>query len=102
MARLLENDGHRSVCITANTRYAARKMYVDIFNKKDSDEIQVMCHYNVLATGFDSPQVDVVIIARPTTSVVAYQQMERRGLRGEIFGGNTGNRCDIDTVKDNI
>ena len=102
MARLLENDGHRSVCITANTRYAARKMYVDIFNKKDNNEIQVMCNYNVLATGFDSPQVDVVIIARPTTSVVAYQQMVGRGLRGEEFGGKKGNKCDIVTVKDNI
>ena len=102
MARLLEKDGHRSVCITANTRYAARKLYVNVFNKKDSNEIQVMCNYNVLATGFDSPQVDVVIIARPTTSVVAYQQMVGRGLRGEEFGGKKGNRCDIVTVRDNI
>ena len=61
-----------------------------------------MCNYNVLATGFDSPQVDVVIIARPTTSVVAYQQMVGRGLRGEEFGGKKGNRCDIVTVRDNI
>ena len=75
---------------------------VDIFNEQDSNEIQVMCNYNVLATGFDSPQIDTVIIARPTTSIVSYQQMIGRGLRGEEFGGKLGNRCDIVTVKDNI
>ena len=102
MARLLEGDDIKSVCITADTRYAARKLYIDSFNDKNSDDVQVMCNYNVLATGFDAPKIDVVIIARPSTSVVAYQQMVGRGLRGEIFGGNKGNRCDIVTVKDNI
>ena len=43
-----------------------------------------------------------MIIARPTGSVVSYQQMVGRGLRGEIFGGNPGNKCDIVTVRDNI
>ena len=102
MARILEGDDIKSVCITADTRYAARKLYIDSFNDKNSDDVQVMCNYNVLATGFDAPKIDVVIIARPSTSVVAYQQMVGRGLRGEIFGGNKGNRCDIVTVKDNI
>jgi len=102
MARILEKEGISSVCITGDTRYAARKLFVDIFNEQDSNEIQVMCNYSVLATGFDSPQIDTVIIARPTTSVVSYQQMIGRGLRGEEFGGKPGNRCDIITVKDNI
>ena len=102
LAQILEKEGISSVCITSDTRYAARKLYVDIFNEKDSNKIQVMCNYNVLATGFDSPQIDTVIIARPTTSVVSYQQMIGRGLRGEEFGGKPGNRCDIVTVRDNI
>ena len=102
MAKLLEKADIKSVCITADTRYAARKLYIDSFNDRDSGDVQVMCNYNVLATGFDAPKIDVVIIARPTTSVVAYQQMVGRGLRGEVFGGNEGNRCDIVTVKDNI
>ena len=102
MAHLLERDGIRSVCITGETRYAARKLLVESFNEKNNNSIQVMCNYNVLSTGFDSPQIDVVIIARPTTSVVAYQQMVGRGLRGEKFCGKVGNHCDIVTVKDNI
>ena len=102
MARILEKENIKSVCITGDTRYAARKLFVDIFNEHNSNEIQVMCNYNVLSTGFDSPQIDTVIIARPTTSIIAYQQMIGRGLRGEKFGGKLGNRCDIVTVKDNI
>ena len=102
MSRILEQNGFSSVCITGNTRYAARKLYVDTFNKTDSNSIQIMCNYNVLSTGFDSPQIDTVIIARPTTSIVSYQQMVGRGLRGEKFGGKPGNRCRIVTVRDNI
>lgn len=102
MSRILEKEGYTSVCITGDTRYAARRLYVDVFNEKDSNEIQIMCNYNVLSTGFDSPQIDTVIIARPTTSVVSYQQMVGRGLRGEKFGGKPGNKCKIITVEDNI
>lgn len=102
MSRIMEKNGFRSVCITGDTRYATRKLYVDTFNETNSNEIQIMCNYNVLSTGFDSPQIDTVIIARPTTSIVAYQQMVGRGLRGEEFGGKLGNHCRIITVKDNI
>ncbi len=103
MSKILENGGFRSACITGTTRYATRRLYVDAFNDKNrSDGIQVLCNYNVLATGFDSPQIDTVVIARPTTSIVSYQQMVGRGLRGEEFGGREGNRCRIITVRDNI
>ena len=103
MSKILENGGFRSACITGTTRYATRRLYVDAFNDKNrSDGIQVLCNYNVLATGFDSPQIDAVVIARPTTSIVSYQQMVGRGLRGEEFGGREGNRCRIITVRDNI
>ena len=102
MSKILENHGFRSACITGTTRYATRRLYVDTFNGKNNSDIQILCNYNVLATGFDSPQIDTVIIARPTTSIVSYQQMVGRGLRGEMFGGKTGNRCRIITVQDNI
>lgn len=101
MSRILEKNEFKSVCITGDTRYAARKLYVDTFNEPNTS-IQIMCNYNVLSTGFDSPQIDTVIIARPTTSIVAYHQMIGRGLRGEEFGGKKGNRCRIITVRDNI
>ena len=101
ISSLLELKKISSVCITGDTRYAIRKLFIERFNAKENT-IQVICNYNVLSTGFDSPKIDVVIIARPTGSVVSYQQMVGRGLRGEAFGGNIGNKCDIVTVRDNI
>lgn len=63
-------------------------------------EVQVLCNYGVLATGFDAPRTDVVFISRPTASVVLYSQMIGRGLRGPAVGGTE--RCKIVDVKDNI
>lgn len=72
----------------------------DLINKFRSQEINVLCNYEVLATGFDAPLVDCVFIARPTASVVLYSQMIGRGLRGPAIGGKTN--CRIVNVRDNI
>ena len=63
-------------------------------------DVQVLCNFGVLATGFDAPRTDVVFISRPTASVVLYSQMIGRGLRGPAVGGTE--RCKIIDVKDNI
>ena len=90
MSRILEKEGYKSVAITADTPKSKRREYIRIFNDEKSKDIQILCNYNVLATGFDSPKVDTIIIARPTTSVVAYQQMVGRGLqRSRGFNGTT-------------
>jgi superfamily II DNA or RNA helicase len=62
--------------------------------------IQVICNFGVLSTGFDAPNTDVVCIARPTTSIVLYSQMIGRGLRGPAIGGTPN--CKLINVKDNI
>jgi len=97
MSRFLEDVGIRSATITGNTRYGTRKSYIEMFREK---EIKVLCNYEVLTTGFDVPSIDTIIIARPTESVIVYQQMIGRGLRGPEFGGTL--TCDIITVEDNI
>jgi DNA repair protein RadD len=63
-------------------------------------EMQVLCNYGVLATGFDAPKTDVLCIARPTKSPVLYSQMIGRGLRGPAVGGSA--KCRIIEVKDNF
>ncbi|MCY2958535.1 MAG: DEAD/DEAH box helicase family protein [Planctomycetota bacterium] len=54
--------------------------------------LRVLFNYGVLATGFDAPGVETVVIARPTTSIVLYAQMVGRGLRGPAVGGTTSCR----------
>ena len=63
-------------------------------------EISVLCNFNILTTGFDSPKVDCVFVARPTFSHVLYNQMIGRGLRGPKNNGTTN--CIIVDISDNI
>jgi DNA repair protein RadD len=41
----------------------------------------VVCNVNVLTEGWDCPELEVVILARPTLSVGFYMQMVGRGMR---------------------
>lgn len=65
-----------------------------------SGELNVLCNFGVLSTGFDAPNTDVVFITRPTASPVLYSQMIGRGLRGPAIGGTP--RCTVIDVQDNI
>lgn len=60
----------------------------------------MLCNYNVLATGFDAPRTDLVLIVRQVKSPVSYMQMVGRGLRGPRNGGTQ--TCTILTVLDNL
>ena len=51
-------------------------------------------------TGFDAPKVDHLLICRPTSSIVLYEQMIGRGLRGKLFGGTE--TCKIVDFSTNI
>lgn len=44
-------------------------------------EVQVAVNNNVLTTGFDYPEIDCIIVLRPTTSTVLWVQMLGRGTR---------------------
>ena len=97
MKEFLNQNGIKSAVITGETKFGSRHRHVRMFKEK---KIRVLCNYNVLTTGFDSPKVDTVIIARPTGSRLMYEQMVGRGLRGPRFNGTPS--CDIITVLDNI
>lgn len=83
--------------IDGNTDSALRKRHIDGFR---SGDVQVICNFGVLSTGFDAPKTDVVFISRPTASIVLYSQMLGRGLRGPAIGGTE--ECKIIDVRDNI
>lgn len=44
-------------------------------------EIRVLTNVNVLTTGFDYPNIDLIVMARPTLSPGLYMQMAGRGMR---------------------
>ncbi|MGB0780855.1 MAG: DEAD/DEAH box helicase, partial [Candidatus Poseidoniaceae archaeon] len=94
---LLTYFGINAAHVDGSTAKHRREYVIEAF--RDGD-IQVLCNYGVLTTGFDAPNTDEVFIARPTNSVVLYSQMIGRGLRGTTIGGTE--RCRISDVKDNI
>ena len=89
---------HTAVYVDGSTPHGYRKDVVDKFRKGD---IQFVFNYGVFSAGFDAPNIDAVVIARPTASVVLYSQMIGRGMRGPVIGG-TSEFLLIDVVDDII
>ena len=96
ISTMLKMKGFPSAHIDGNTGHI-RKSLIDKFK---SNEIQILCNYGVLSTGFDEPKIDVVFMTRPTNSIVLYSQIIGRGLRGPLIGGTEF--CEIYSVVDNI
>jgi len=46
-----------------------------------SQPLKYLCNVNVLTTGFDAPNIDCVVLLRPTMSPGLYYQMVGRGFR---------------------
>ncbi|VEG47494.1 Type III restriction enzyme [Mycolicibacterium chitae] len=97
LSSLLRRRGRSSGCVLGTTRPATRRAIIERFR---NNELSVLCNYGVLTTGFDAPSVRCVVVARPTTSNVLYEQMVGRGMRGPAFGGTE--KCLIIDVEDNI
>lgn len=83
-------EGIRAAAVDGDTHPGTRQTTIDDFR---AGKIRVLCNCQVLTTGFDAPRVTHVVIGRPTTSQVLFEQMIGRGLRGPRFGGT--DRCEI-------
>lgn len=77
----------------------------DLFGTIEEKPLKYVCNVGVLTTGFDAPNVDCVVLLRPTKSLALYQQMVGRGLRTAPdkrdclvldFGGNVDRHGPID------
>ena len=97
LTSVMNSIGRKAASISANTPKATRRMYIEAFKKGD---IEFLFNYGVLTTGFDAPKTEYVVICRPTTSVVLYEQIVGRGLRGPKFGGTE--YCTIIDFADNL
>jgi DNA repair protein RadD len=84
LAMMMNSIGRKSAVISADTPKPIRRMHIAAFKKGD---IEFLFNYGVLTTGFDAPKTDHILICRPTSSIILYEQMVGRGLRGEKFGG---------------
>ena len=97
LAARLHLEGCPAAAVSGETDQLARQHFTRRFRTGD---LRVVCNHSVLATGFDAPKVDSILISRPVFSPVRYMQMVGRGLRGPKNGGTE--HCEIVTVEDNI
>lgn len=68
----------QSLCISSETKKTDRK---EIIRRFKSGEVQIVFNVGVLTTGFDFPELDCIVLLRPTRSIALYYQMLGRGLR---------------------
>ena len=81
---ILQQLGVKAIHIDGDTDKTFRRQIVENF--KNSDDINVICNYDLFTTGFDVPNLDVVFIARPVNSPVLFNQIVGRGTRGPKMG----------------
>ena len=78
IASLLNDNGILAACITGDTPSEERD---NILAAYKSGKIQALTNCNVLTTGFDYPDIDLIALLRPTMSPTLYVQMVGRGMR---------------------
>jgi superfamily II DNA or RNA helicase len=94
---LTELTGTLVGAISSETPLTIRRGLIQEFKLGN---IQFLCNFGVLTTGFDAPKTEYIVICRPTTSEVLYEQIVGRGLRGLKFGGTKD--CHVIDFADNI
>lgn len=77
VSKLTEN-GVKAAIVTGDTPKKERERIVNAFK---SGEIQVVSNAACLSVGFDYPELDTVVLARPTKSLALYYQQVGRCVR---------------------
>jgi len=78
MKELLIDRGIVAEVITGKTSKKERERILEDFK---AGKIQALTNANVLTTGFDYPDIDLIALVRPTMSPALYVQMVGRGMR---------------------
>ena len=78
LTRKLSSQGIKASIVTGETQKKERETIIKDFK---SGDISVVSNVGVLSTGFDYPELDTAIIARPTKSLALYYQMVGRIIR---------------------
>lgn len=74
----LKARGIVAECVTGETPKKEREKILKDFKDK---KITALTNANVLTTGFDAPDTDLIALLRPTLSASLYVQMVGRGMR---------------------
>lgn len=115
--RLQELTGDECGLITGGTpaaerdrtiaRFKRQQVATDLFGNSEPP-LKYLVNVNVLTTGFDAPNVDCVVLLRPTASPGLYYQMVGRGFRLHPdkhdclvldFGGNIIRHGPVDAIQ---
>jgi DNA repair protein RadD len=75
---VLKGFGIVAECVTGATTKSERERILALYK---AGEIRALTNANVLTTGFDYPDIDLVAMLRPTMSPSLYVQMAGRGMR---------------------
>jgi DNA repair protein RadD len=78
VAHLLNLHDILAACITGETPKAERERIIADFK---AGKLRALTNANVLTTGFDYPDIDLIAMLRPTMSASLYVQMAGRGMR---------------------
>jgi len=85
-----------------------RQLQIDYGVNVAPEPLKYLCNVNVLTTGFDAPNIDCVVLLRPTMSPGLYYQMVGRGFRlhpGKRnclvldYGGNVLRHGPVDQIR---
>ena len=103
--RVLAESGHECGFVCGETLPFER---TDTLNRFREGRLRYLVNVNVLTTGFDAPNIDCVVLLRPTNSPGLYYQMVGRGFRlhpGKQdcqvldFGGNILRHGPVDDLR---
>jgi DNA repair protein RadD len=78
VAEVLQEYGIAAACVTGDTPKTERAEILSAFK---AGKIRALTNANVLTTGFDYPDIDLIAMLRPTMSPSLYVQMAGRGMR---------------------
>jgi DNA repair protein RadD len=103
--RVLGGMGHECGFVCGETLPFER---IDTLNRFREGKLKYLVNVNVLTTGFDAPNIDCVVLLRPTNSPGLYYQMVGRGFRLHSgkkdclvldFGGNILRHGPVDALQ---
>ena len=74
-------DDFNALGAVAKALHGHSKDREEVLNEFKEGKVKVLLNYNILTEGYDEPSIECVLLARPTTSPLVYNQCLGRGLR---------------------